>query len=234
VPSVSIIDNKDGSGITATVSGYATAALWTAPFTGNHNQSAFSQSATFSGDGSQAVSLSNGPYFAVWQLNGTFAAPSPFRVSDGSVGIHEECLRAIREFILSLSLPGYPTDPDKHKLHKRPVRSVTEFERGGLQGVHYWKLDDSLKPVDNYRNSVVYPVQIALIRSNSANNVADGDWTHSRQTIISSFTRCPLPAVPVIHTVEVVPSVLYYDTGELNVDLQSMIFRCVTELPAIL
>lgn len=231
--STNIVDNQDGTGITATVEGYSEAILWAAPFTGKHSAAAFSQVATFDEDGSQSVSLAEGPYFAVWQLDGPFAAPTAFRVSDGTPGLHQRCLVALREFILSLSLPGYPVEPTKHKLHKRPIRTITEFGEKP-HGVHYWKIDDSLRLADNSRNSVTYPIQIALIRGNNGNNVADRDWTLSRQIIIQSFPRCPLPDIPEIHTVEVVPSTLYYDTGELNLDLQSLIFRCVTELPAIL
>lgn len=229
--SVKVVDNQNGT-ITVTAAGYSTAVLFVSPFDGYGGKLAMTQVASITGDGTATVSLDKGPYHAVWQVDGNLLAPKPFRVTDGDIGLHEKCLRAVRDFIISLSLPGYPVDETKHKLHKRPIRSVTEFERAGLIGVHYWKIDDSLVLSDNTRNSVTYPIQMAFLQK-SDTNVAEGDWTLSRQLIVSSFTRCPLPAVPEIHTVDVQPSVLYAD-NELKVDLQSLIFRCVTELPAIL
>jgi hypothetical protein len=76
---------------------------------------------------------------------------------------------------------------------------------------------------------------MALVVGNGGNNRSDGDWTLARQMIIQSFTRCPLMELPEIHSVNLVPGEIYAVTdSSLNVDLQSMIFRCVTELPAVL
>jgi hypothetical protein len=132
-----------------------------------------------------------------------------------------------------LSLPGYPTNAAKHKRHKRPVRTMIEFGEPPF-GVHYWKLPETIKPVDNYNVSVTYPIQAVLIAP-SIGNVSEGDWTRSRQIITQSFTRCPLMDLPEIHTVEISPGELYAVTdSNLKYDLQSLVFRCVTEMPSVL
>lgn len=229
----SIADKQDGTGITATTTGHTTSVLRVARFGGSVAQAEWSTVATLSGSTSGSVSLPEGAYFAIWQLDGTYQAPVGFRVTDGTDGIHELCLKEIREFILGLTLPGYPTDGTKHKRHKRPIRTMQEFGEPPF-GVHYWKLQETLRPVDNYNVEVTYPVQLVLVGPNTS-NVSDGDWTRSRQIITQSFTRCPLMDLPQIHTVNISPGELYaISDSTIRYDVQSMVFRCMTEMPSVL
>jgi hypothetical protein len=230
----SIADKQDGTGITATTSGHTTSVLRVARFGGSVAQAAWSTVATLNGNVSnQSVTLAEGAYFAIWQLDGVYQSPVGFRVTDGTAGVHERALREIREFILSLTLPSYPADGAKHKRHKRPIRTMQEFGEPPF-GVHYWKLPEQIRPVDNYNVEVTYPVQLVLIAS-GASNVSDGDWTRSRQIIVQSFTRCPLMDLPEIHTVEISPGEIYAAVDSTQkYDLQSLIFNCKTEMPSVL
>lgn len=231
---ISIVDNANGTGVTIASSGSAESVLQVARFEGGVTQAAFATIATIAGDGSTVILLDEGAYFAIWRLDGVYQAPVGFRVTDGRVGIHERCLQEIRTLLLGLSLPAYPSDATRHKTHKRPIRTMKEFGENPF-GVHYWKLPESFNPVDNWRNSVTFPIQVALVASSGGNNISSGDWTLSRQMIIQAFARCPLMALPEIHSVNVDPGEIYaVADSSLNVDLQSMIFRCVTELPAVL
>lgn len=226
----SITDNQDGTGITATTSGHTTSVLYVAaPGAGN----ALSAVATINGSGSASVSLGIGSYVAVWQLDGIFATPTFFRVTEAATGVHMQVLNAIRDLIVAAALPGYPSDQAKHKIHKRPVRTMSEFGDPPF-GVHYWPLPESAVLVDNYRNSVTYPVQVALVSGTGGSNLPADSWMRSREILLQLFPRKPLTAVPCVHTVTVVPGALYAEIeSPLNVDLQSVIFQCVTELPHV-
>lgn len=229
----SIADKRDGTGINATTSGHTTSVLSVARFGGSVGQTDWSTVATIAGDATESITLPEGAYFAIWQLDGVYQAPVGFRVTDGTDGVHELCLKEIREFILGLTLPGYPTDGAKHKRHKKPTRTMQEFGEPPF-GVHYWKLPETLRPVDNYNVEVTYPIQMVLVAP-GATNVSDGDWTRSRQIITQSFTRCPLMDLPQIHTVQISPGEIYAVTdATVRYDIQSMIFRCVTEMPSVL
>ena len=230
----SITDKADGTGISVTTAGHTTSILRVARFGGSVAQAAWSTVATLSGNVSnQSVSLSEGAYFAIWQLDGVYQEPLGFRVTDGTVGVHEACLREIREFILSLSLPGYPTDATKHKRHKRPIRTMQEFGEPPF-GVHYWKLPEAVRIADSHRVEVTYPIQIVLIAP-GISNISSGDWTRSRQIIVQAFPRCPLMSLPEIHTVEISPGEVYAAVDSTQkYDLQSIVFNCKTEMLSIL
>jgi len=230
VASNNVTDKKDGTGILVAVEGYSEAVFRAGAV---NAPGTLATLATFAVDGSQSVSLSEGPYVGIWELDGDYAAPFFFRVTDATVGLHMRCVAAVRQFILDNTLPGYPVNPELHKIHKRPIRTMTEFGQNP-NGVHYWMLPEQVADRDNSTISVSYPVQVALVTGSNGNNLPDDAWVYSRELILRSFPRCPLVAVPEVHTVTVEPGALYFQSETtLNVDLQSMIFRCVTELPSI-
>jgi hypothetical protein len=230
VGNCTITDRGNSTGVNVVISELSgTGTLYVSGFAPNIATRAFTVARTFNANGTYTVSLQNGAYFAIFVDGSGQNIPISFRASDGGVGLHEQCLIAIRDFVLSLSLPAVPTDPTKHKLHKRPVRSRAEFGTP-LFGVHYWKKDETRRPVDNCRDEVVYPVEMVLMSANDGENRSDGDWTLLREIIGRTFPRCPLEAVPEVHTVTVVPGPLYGTLDSAaDVDVQLITFRCFTE-----
>jgi hypothetical protein len=229
--SCTITDRADGTGISVAVSGLSgTGTLWVSGFASNLASQAFTSARTFNANGTYTVSLTNGPYFAVYTDAAGINAPISFRVTNGDTGLHERCLQAIREFVIASALPGVPTDPTKHKTHKRPIRTIAEFGKPLTGGLHYWKEQEQRSQGDNVRDRVVYPITMAYLASNDGDNRSDPDWTLLREIIGRSFPRCPLSDIDEVHTVRVVPGVLYGSVDSAaNIDVQLMRFDCITE-----
>ncbi len=118
-------DAGDGTGGVVTVSGSsgATNTLWVSFFQGNNHKRTFTAVGTRVGDG--AINLESdalGPFLAfVQSVSGgsvTVSDPKGYRVSDSEKALHERILIAVRQYVLSLNLPGVPTDPDLHVMAK--------------------------------------------------------------------------------------------------------------------
>lgn len=228
---LTITDREDSTGADAVItdSGGASCELFVAQFDGNHSSVQFSSAGTSVGDGTIAINDSEGSYFAILNSDGSPGTPQGFRITDGTLGLHHRCMVAIREFMLGLTLPLVPSDGTKHKLHKKPLRSIKEF--GGTTGCHYWKEAENRKPLLNGYDEVMFPVAWAFMRGSAVDNVASGNWTKLRELIATGFEACPLPSVGEIHTVRVVPKELYYADSSLQMDLQALRFECTTEQP---
>lgn len=224
---VSISDLQNGTGISATSSGHTLSRLYVAQ-TGSG--SSLNLVATINNNGTQNVSLAVGSYVGVWLVDNVWGAPFRFRATASASSIHERCLVELRQLVIDSSLPMFPADQSKYKVHKRPVRTIAEFG-DPPNGVHFWPLPETAVPLDNYNNTVTYPVQMVLVRGNNGDNIIDSGWLLARQTLLQAFPRTPLAQVTNIHTVTIEPGAIYAETdGGLNVDAQGMIFRCVTTL----
>lgn len=227
---VVITDKADGTGINVTLTGLSgTGQLFVAGFSSNLANRVFTSVRSFNANGTYSISLQNGPYFAIYADSLGYQAPLSFRVSDGTLGLHERCLQGIREFILGMALPGVPTDPNSHKTHKKPVRSRQEFG-SPLEGLHYWKAAESLSPSTNRSQVVTYPIEMVYLKNNEGDNRSSDDWTQLRELIGRSFPGCPLADIDEVYEVRVRPGVLYgqFDSA-INIDVQSLIFECFTE-----
>lgn len=232
--SIAITDRANGTGINATVTGLSgTGRLYVSGFAVDLASRAFTLARTFTQNETVTIALQNGPYFAVFADDAGIQTPISFRVTDGVLGVHERCLQSIRELVLSLALPGVPTDPSLHKTHKRPVRSRAEFGTQ-LEGLHYWKASETRQPSTNMSNTVIFPIEMVFLKGNSLSNISSDDWTMLRELIGKSFPRCPLANVNEVYEVRVVPGALYgtFDPA-VPIDVQSLTFQCFAELPSI-
>jgi hypothetical protein len=241
----SIVDNKDGTGITLSVSGVSgTASVQVAKYLGDVVKDPFSQILSTSVDvASSVVALDVGSYVCVVTDDDGPSAPFGFRVTDGSLGTHHRCLEAVREHVIALSLPSFPSDTDKHKLHKRPINSFKEFtewagagpkNQSRIFGVHYWKRPERVRQTLNARQTVEYKIEMVLIRSRQGNNKSDPDWTYDRERIVTSFSDCPLPSVNEVYGVNFLPGLLNSDAGKgTDVEAQSMQFVFLSEKPSV-
>jgi hypothetical protein len=226
-----ITDRGDGLGVNVAVTGLSgTGTLYVSGFAANLANRSFDSVRTFNANGTYTVSLQNGPYFAVYTDGAGINTPVSFRVTSGDTGLHERCLQAIREFVIGSSLPGMPTDPNKHKTHKRPIRTISEFGKPLSGGVHYWKEQEQRSQSDNVRDRVVYPIVMVYLAANDGDNQSDANWTLLREIIGRSFPRCPLSDIDEVHTVRVVPGTLYGTfESAANIDVQMVRFDCITE-----
>ena len=235
---ITYTDKEDGTGIDITVAGLVNAPLviHASLFDGDPAGGAYSPVLTFAADGTQTYAGAVGPYTVTTTENGVPTEFNSFRITDGSEGTHYKCLVAIRDYVMAMNLPLFPTATTAHKLQKKPIHDFTtktvvgSVQNQTVHGVHYWMLPEDPVPGQNQSKDVTYPVAMVLVRSNGGNNVPHGDWTLSRQHLCQSMYETVLPAVPEIHTVTFdTPQVYWRSSESLNLDLQALIVNCRTE-----
>jgi len=238
-----ITDNANDTGVSITLSGVsATASVKACRYLGDPVNNQFSE--IYSSDSdvvNESVTLATGSYLAVVVDDGVVTGPFGFRVTNGSLGIHERVTQAIREHVLALNLASFPGDSESHKTHKRPkntFKELTEWSgigrknQSNINGVHYWKRPERVRQIMNTRQEVIYPVEFVLVRSGRGDNRSSGDWTHDRELFIQSFPACPFLGVPEVQSVNFRPGVIYSDAGPM-VDVQSMQVLCICELDSV-
>lgn len=236
---ISFVDKQDGTGVEITVTNLVDTPLVVhiAGFDGYVSQP-FAVAATFNADGTQTIAMDNGPYQSIVTENGSPVGIYNFRVSNSWQATHYRCLVALRNYVLALSLPLYPSSPAAHKLHKRPIDTRKEFEKlvsgaknkKKLFGVHYFANAENRRPGTNRSQFVEYPIQIVVVRTTGGSNVPESDWMLSRQILSRALHATALPGVPEIHTATVRPLSLYHEVdSRLHVDLQSLIVTCETD-----
>lgn len=241
---LTIVDQKDGSGALVSISGITgTAVLSTAYYRGDVVNNLFVNQITTAVDVvDQLVAFPVGSHIAVI-TDDTGPKVSGFRVTDAEEGIHHRCLTAIRDFLIAMNLPSFPTDSTKFKVHKKPLNTFEELVAvagDNIQGVHLWKRPEEFPRVGNNRDwDVTYPIEMVLVRSNRMDNRAiaanrggsDTDWTYDRERILRAIGECPLEEVPEVFVVDVQPGTLYGNDTNLGVDSQSLKFLCRSYVP---
>lgn len=240
VATITVTDRKDGTGADAllgSVSGTAT--VYTSRFDGDFTDAAFVSRGSRTDAGAVTLASGLGSYFAVVIDDSGSSVPVAYRVSDGSIGTHEDVHRAIREFVLSMNLAAFPSNGLVHHIHKRPYNTFQELQAAGgeqVKGVHYWKRPESRTQSDNSRQQVIYPIELVLVQSNDLEEVGEADWTHSRQTLCQALSvGYPLPALPCVQRIDITPGEIYADTGSVSdIDAQALLFNCVVEELSVL
>lgn len=233
---ITFVDNKDGSGGVFSVTGNAgLATIRASLFLGTNASRAFAIVGTISGNGSVAFSPADvGPYVGV-AINdvGDVAPPIVFRVSDQTEALQVQLLKAVREYILSLALPGVSTNPDHHVISKLPYRSNTDLTIDTTTDtcVWYFPKTESYQTADTTHDKVIYPVQVLLVRK-------IGSQTHKglysmlmdRQLIGQSTSRVPFADAPCFYDVEFLPGEPYNPQHwAAGVDVSSVVVRGITE-----
>lgn len=229
--SVAFNDRRDGSGVDVEIEGAAgSVSIYAAKFAGYWATEAFSLRLGPVGNGSHQMAIDPGAYIAVASDGGGYTALTAFRASDHAQSLHERCLVAVREFVLSMAPPGLPADPALHKIRRRPVNAWKDFgaNQQEMLGVHYWPGEEERRPQSNRTETVTYPVNVVWIAGSNDDNRLDADTLLARELLSKSFPGCPLPGVDEIHTVSVVPGVIFGSSG-LNVAASALTLRCETE-----
>ncbi len=105
--SLTVADNQDGSGATATVSGSSGGAVVVYYQADPGRQLLAGGSRT--GDGTVALSIPPGYYLGIAQVNGGgISSIVRFVVTREALAVHEQCIQALKQKILLLDLKGFP------------------------------------------------------------------------------------------------------------------------------
>lgn len=237
---LTFVDNANNTGGTLTVagSGGATNSIYTSRYLGTSAQRAFVLSGTMVGDGSIAFAATAGPFvgFVVSDNAGliTVSTPIGFRVSDGSLALHKRCAVAIRDFVLSLAIPGLTTDPNLHVVTKVGASLEKVLNDGvpiGTQCVYYIPVLENYTLADNQFDSVRYPVLVVLLTESGQSLVSGLDDTLLyRELIHRGMSACNLLDVPEVHSVVLQPGAIV-DPGRWvqNYDASVTTFICQSE-----
>lgn len=160
-PELSIVDHADGTGVTATISGFEPASnslLYLRAFNGDVGISDWTVAGMFNSAGELSLSLAPGHYFvyAVSSAGGVQTATEViyFTVTDGVESIHSRCLAAVQARIRLLALEGVAEErviiekvpiarnlapEDLPTIIVSPKRAAMPADAGtnGLDDVHY-------------------------------------------------------------------------------------------------
>ena len=232
-------DNNDGTGGIAIIQGSAAGdvhTFWTSRYAGGIRNDIWQNSGTLAGDGTLPVTLPTGPFHGFLSTqNGavqTFSAPIGFRVHDEQKALHERCCWALRDFVLGLSLPLVPDDPDLHVVVKVGAKLETVVRKANPKAaVYYIPAPESYLPLDNHHDTVRLPVIIALlVESGQTLNRGLTEIMWFRERLHRSMDRCGNLGLPEIHGTELQPGAVVDAAKWLdNYDASSCTVVCVTE-----
>ncbi|AMV35642.1 hypothetical protein VN12_26355 [Pirellula sp. SH-Sr6A] len=235
--SLAFTDNQDGTGGVFVVTGSAVGdnhTVFVSRFMGSNTDRSFAPVGSRAGNGSVAFAGVVGCYIAhLATINGTdvaFTTPSVFRITNGAVSLYERVLEAVREFVLSLGLPGVPADPSSHQIAKVGAK-LKDMLRGSDECVFYIPTAEEISGEDNSFISVEYTVNVIFYLKGS--NSLRGKLSEllvAREDLFNSIESVPLPDVPEIHTVKAKPgAVTDHNAWGQGMDVSFMTFTAVGE-----
>jgi hypothetical protein len=228
---LSLVDNADGTGLTATVAGANSTAevnVYTAAWNGGFLATAFALAGTRTGNGDVALPVSLGYHWVVAiatdEKHGSVEASVLLgaRATDGTDPLHWQCLLGAQSLIQALSLEGLAEENVQIQL--LPWRDLPS------PGVILTPLRDPRAPNDNARDKISWHVQAALIvaKSNQTKDNEDAikrilDW---RFRISNSFSEQSLTGVEDAYTCHVDCGPVVIPAGfEQNFNLSAFTLR---------
>lgn len=234
---LSVADQEDGTGATATVSAGAAGAtntVYISPWSGSLIQAAWTEAGERTGNGTIDLTLDEGLYWSVCLSvatdgSGTLSDLVGFRVSDGLDPIHYRICVAVKEKIQALSLPDI--DAAKVKVLKLPWNVRNEI---GTKGIVVSPVRETNKPADNHRDDIAWGVQVAFLRAVNEASGADAAMKHSlknRQLVELAFSDKLLAGVDEVYETTVEPASVYVPPGfESQYDIGILLIRAKTQL----
>lgn len=230
-------DNGLGTGGVVTIAGgspTATNELWISRFLGTNEQRYFQSVGTRLGNGTIALTATPGPFLMVCvSTDGPtveLTDPVAMRVRSTVESVHYRVAEAIREFILSLALPGVATNPNLHLVAKVGAK-LEELVRDNDSCVYYLPVTETIQGLDNLTSTISYPVTV-VFNKRSGQRVSTNikDILASREMATLAFGKFPLPDVPEVHTVLVQPGVTVDPSKwALNYDVSVLTFTALSE-----
>ena len=235
---ISVSDNGDGTGaVVSLAANTGVAKIYASAFLGSNASRMAVEIGEIDGNGTLDFAGGLGPHLIAGVNDAGLIAPIHCRITDVGEDIHWQCLNGVREFVLSLDLPGVMSDPDSHYVVKLPYNPDEELaiDNGDREyGVFYFPKPEQYTTANNMEESASYFVQVLLIRKAGRKN-SDGleQLLSIRQKMALSFAHCPLPDVEAVHSVYIQPgSIILPDRWLKSYDCSSLVFRCVSEQPS--
>lgn len=212
---VTFQDNEDGSGGIFTVEGTGVSAnntVHVSRFHGSNTSRNFVVIGSRTGNGPINYAGELGAYIAiVVSVDGPVVSvsnPICFRMTDGTLSLYERVLEAVREYMMSLALPGVPTDPDQHVIAKMGAK-LKALLANGNEGVYYLPTAEQISGADNSFASVSFPVNVIFVlKAGHRMRTGLSELLLAREDANLSLSDVPLPDLPEIHTVNAVPGVI--------------------------
>jgi len=208
------VDNGDGTGASAVVSGSATGAtntVYTAPWAGPGSSLIWTASSTRTGDGAVALALSDGFYVARCEsvLAGLPSLPSNeplFQVTGGAayLSVHKALAAAVQATIqgmLGTSIVGIsPASVHVRKVPYlgdvsavNPLPSTDEYALPAIV-ICYFDVEE-IVPTEgsNVRDDIGYPISVVFLNENESANVPeeanDDPFLRWREVVIAKFNH---------------------------------------------
>jgi hypothetical protein len=218
VPTLTVVDNGDGSGAVATIAGSAVGSSNTVYGT-NWPDVAWASKGSRTGNGTVALSVAVGPWWfyvkSVDTEGGGGTADSAIvhvLVTDGTQSVLFRILQAARTLIRNLALPGVTSAGIEYQ--KLP------WDRSGIKpGIWIYPVKESPKAGTNERSDLEYPIEVVFARV-SNQNLTDSmeTFTDWRQRLRHAFTpksgyRPIADVVSEVYSTRVEPGETYWPTG---------------------
>jgi hypothetical protein len=137
----------------------------------------------------------------------SFGTPICFQITDGTDSLYWRFIAGVREFVLSLALPGVAVDPDKHFISKIGADLQRVLQGVNTSCVYYIPTGESYSGSDNSFDSVSLPVNVIFITESGHQNLQSGlrNMLLARETVNTAVPAVPVPDVEEIHTVDIQP-----------------------------
>jgi len=236
VPTLTVVDNEDGTGAVATIAG-STAGSTNTVYTAPWPAATFTSQGSRSSDGTVALSITTtGPYwgYVLSSIDGFTKASGliAFRVTDGGESIFYRCLEAARDQIRGLSLPGITSE--------KIVWQKLPFNMGKLtEGIFVTPQPETNPGGSNIGEDIGYAVMVTMIKS-SNHALATGFSTVSRwrEKIRQCFAYqnrvgAPLPGVSEVYYTRFEAGTVIWPAGfQQQYDVGSLVIRCFAREPA--
>lgn len=228
-PTLTLSDNGDGTGATATIAGSSpgsTNTVYTAPWSGGIGGAEWTNQGSRVGDGMLSLAIESGAYWAYVQstLAGESVVSTLVGVSAtaGGESVWERCLTAVAAKLQALSLAGIASS-------SIVVRKLPWNRNQIMPGLFVTPTQETLSPATNLRDDVGYGVQLTLVRPSNQDLSADLSTELAwREQVSRAFRESALADVDEVFTVRIEPGPIIDPASfAAQYDVQTLVVRCV-------